>query len=723
MGLASVKQLNIQPDQQHARSTRYQKLRAFLRIWELYPIIFIAAFLRLYRINAARFSDDPAWIFRMARDAITYGLWPITSNRSTLGSLHPPFSVYLFMIPAAVSANPLWGEVMVGLLNTAAVILAYVFTRRYYGRLTATLTALLYATSILAILQSRYIWQPNLLPFFTMLFLFMLFRGVIDRRKGWLAPALVLLGMLYQVHESAIFLIIPFFFAMVFAFKTIRLREIVLAVLALLLLFTPFIYWIVASNFSDAKYLNIIAHKKAVTDTSAFQFYERFLSPYIKPMQFDIDQLSTDPKSVLVATPLSSLRGLLQQEHDIMPLLLICAIAMAGIQIVLPLRKTSLVGSTALRKNGLFKWWMDLLATPYRQGLVLLLSWQIVPLLVLLHHTFTLLRQDFIILLPGPFILIALLITGIIKWIEGHLPSWSVPTRWCMYAMAACIICAQFIGSTAVLLDNVNGYFDANQTVPVYYDLSSLQHALAEADQLAQQYHIHRIYLSNSDSTQMALPYLAEQLKTPTTIFDTSKCFVLPSSSSEPAIFLSQPYSPLDDTIVNSYTRATLVGEPPHLAGNPFKLYILTANPTPSPIWQSHPSGIQLLSSNVQQLQSSGSDQRWLITRWILLTSAPTAPRTLYTFNFQIQVSGRTKTVPNNISCALTSIQAGDQLLVFLKMSKSMPGVRSIAVGASSSTQVPASFKLGPLQLVSYYTHSIDQRRLHISVVGKSHKS
>jgi hypothetical protein len=291
-----------------------------------------------------------------------------------------------------------------------------------------------------------------------------------------------------------------------------------------------------------------------------------------------------------------------------------------------------------------------------------------------------------------------------------------------MYAMAACIICAQFIGSTAVLLDNVNGYFDANQTVPVYYDLPSLQHALAEADQLAQRHHIHRIYISNSDSTQMALPYLAEQLKTPTTVFDTSNCFVLPGSGSEPAIFLSQPYSPLDDMIVNNYTRATLVDEPPHLAGKPFKLYILTSNPTPLPVQQSHPSGIQLLSFNVQQLQSSSSDQRWLITRWRMLDSAPIAPRTLYTFNFQIQVSGRTKNVPNNVSCALTSMRAGDQLLVFLKLSTDTPVVRSIAVGASSLTQVPASFKLGPLKLVSYYTHDIDQKRLHISVIGKSSK-
>lgn len=717
MAIISVKRLDTQLDQQGDKSTPYQKVLALLCIGELYPIVFIAAFLRLYRIDTALFTIDEPLLFRMARDAIVYGLWPITSNRSNLRSLHPPLSVYLFMIPAAISANPLWAEVMVGLLNVAAVCLAYFFTRRYYGRLTATLTALLYSTSALAIFESRDIWQPNLLPFFTILFLFMLFSGVVDLRKGWFAPALVLLGILYQLHESAVFLVIPLFLAIIFAFKTIRPRDIVIATIVLSILFMPFIYWNFVSHFSDEKILNTVAQKKGLTDNSAFQFYERFLSPYIKPVEPDVDQLSTDPRSVLVASPLSYLRGLLQKEHDMMPQLLICAIAMATIQIVVPRRKTSLVGSTALRKIDLFNWWADLLATPYRKGLVLLLSWQIVPLLLLLHHNFMLLRQYFIILLPGQFILIALLITGIIKWVETHMPNWRVPTRWCMGTMAAYIICAQLIGSISVLIDTVSGHF----TTVSYYDLTSLQNALADADQLAQRYHIHRIYISSSYPTSVSLPYLAEQMKTPTTVFNAPACFVLPGSTSEPAIFVSQPDIPLIDMVISHYTKATLVDKPPHLGGNPFKIYILTADPKLSSRQPSRPSEIQLLSSYGQQFLSGGAGLQWVTTRWEVTDSAPTAPRTSYnySFNFQIQLSGRTKAPSTPVTCGLTSVRTGDQLLVSLKMSKNMPIVKHINTWVSFSTQAPIIFKLGSLKLVSYYIYSINQKKLSVVLQKK----
>jgi len=711
MGLVLNKQPNIQLDQQHAVFMPHQKLQIFLHMWEIYPILFITAFLRLYRIDTAAFMNDETIIFRMARDAISYGFWPITSNRSSLLAMNPPLVVYLFVIPAAVSANPLWGEIMVGLLNTTAVLLAYFFTRRYYGRLTATFTALFYATSVGAIIYSRSIWQQNLLPFFTMLLLFMFFRGVVDRRKGWLAPAILLLGMLYQLHGSAILLTIPLFFAMLFAFKTIRLRDIVLASILLLLLFAPFIYWNFATHFSDAKILQAVTYNQVVTDSSAFQLDRFFLSPYTENIYAHIDQLPTDPRSILVHRPLSLLRAFLQQVHDMMPQLLICAIAMAGMQIVLPWRKTSLAASSALRKYGFFKWWADFLATPYRQGLVVLLSWQTLPLLLLLHHSIELQTHYFIIFLPGQFILIALLITGLIEFIQRHLPDWSMPARWCLYATAAFIISAQLVGSTGALLDNVNGSFDGNETYPAFNDLSSLQHAIAEADWLAQQHHIRHIYISTSYATRSSLRYLAEQVKTPTTVFDTDSCFVLPSSPIEPAIFLSQPDSPLDDTIIKKYTKATLVDEPRRLGGNSFKLYILTTNPTPSPTLQSFTHGIQLLSSSAHQLQSIDSDQQWLITRWRMMASASTAPRTIYSFHFQIQ-SGSTKAVPASIGCALTSIRAGDQLLVLQETSRNTPVARSITIQASSSTQVPATFKLGSLNLVSYDTQNIDQKTL-----------
>ena len=101
-------------------------------------------------------------------------------------------AVYFLMIPALFSPDPLWATVMTALFNVAAVLLTYIFTRRYFGRLAATIAALLYATAQTTIVFSRFIWQPNLIAPFTVLFMFALFWGTVERRKGWLFPAMLL---------------------------------------------------------------------------------------------------------------------------------------------------------------------------------------------------------------------------------------------------------------------------------------------------------------------------------------------------------------------------------------------------------------------------------------------------------------------------------------------------------------------------------------------------
>src|SRR5438874_12623031 len=98
-----------------------EKFRSSLSThWEIYLILLVAAFLRLYQINTSEFDEDQAMIFRMAHDAIYHGLLPVTSNIASIRIVNPPGVIYLLMLPAALSADPLWAVVMVGLFNTAA---------------------------------------------------------------------------------------------------------------------------------------------------------------------------------------------------------------------------------------------------------------------------------------------------------------------------------------------------------------------------------------------------------------------------------------------------------------------------------------------------------------------------------------------------------------------------------------------------------------------------
>src|SRR5947209_577326 len=261
-------------------------LFSWLRTWEIYPIILIAGFLRLYRLDTTAFSSDQSMLFRMAYDALHHGLIPATSNGSSIYTLHPPLTVYFLMLPALLSADPVWAAAMTALFNVVAVLLTYLFTRRYYGRFAATIAAALYATAQTTIIFSRFIWQPTLLAPFTILFLFALFRGVVERRKGWLFPALFLLGIMYQLHELTLLLTLPLLVALLLAPRTIRLRDLVLAFIFLLLIFAPYLVWEVNTKFADLHTALGLARAHVQLDTKALTFYQRFLNAYYYDERF-----------------------------------------------------------------------------------------------------------------------------------------------------------------------------------------------------------------------------------------------------------------------------------------------------------------------------------------------------------------------------------------------------------------------------------------------------
>src|SRR5579883_413573 len=139
-------------------------LRSLWLYWEILPILFASVYFRLVNIDTAIFSSDEADVFRMARQAVVAGWLPLTSNRASLGNLNPSLVVYFFLLPASLSADPLWGQVLVALFNAAAIMLTYFFVRRYYGRLAGSVAALLFATAVGAWMFSRNIWPQNFLP-------------------------------------------------------------------------------------------------------------------------------------------------------------------------------------------------------------------------------------------------------------------------------------------------------------------------------------------------------------------------------------------------------------------------------------------------------------------------------------------------------------------------------------------------------------------------------
>src|SRR2546421_317027 len=668
-------------------------LSSWLRAWEIHPIILIASLLRLYRLDPTAFSYDQSMLFRMAYDAVHYGLIPATSNGSSIFTLHPPLTVYLLMLPAILSANPLWAAVMTALFNVVAVLLTYIFTRRYYGRLAASIAALLYATAQTTIIFSRFIWQPTLLAPFTILFLFAIFWGVVERRKGWLFPALVLLGVMYQLHELTLLLATLLLVALLLAPRTIRPRDLVLALIFLLLIFAPYLVWEVNTKFADIHTALGLARGHTQIDTKAVTFYQRFLNSYYYDERF-LGSSYYDPTGSASSLVFNFL-PILTWSRQILVFLLLGRFAIAGVFVSGSRRQIPFVR--------IYEWWMGLRADPARCGLVVLLVWQIVPVLLLSRHSAPIHQHYLLLVIPGPFILVGFCIARVSSWFHGRKPArlWR-GIGYAMYAIMALLLSVQLLGSTASLVDTVNGI---NSHIFGYDELGYLQHALQEADQLAQQRHLNRVYITMStyDDTLTAMPFLAESMRTPTTLFDAASCLVLPAPGAGPAVLLVRSTDKVVTALLTHFATVALVDQPPLLGTSPFQLYIVTpsVHSGRSEGGGQSTSGqngfvnhLQLFAPRAQQVSLSTSP--FLVTRWTLLRNEQPRLRTAYTYVMRARPD-----LPNagsiRSNCTLTSIRPGDKLITTFRLPQGSPLASSFSVTSQFLMTSPYTISLGPL--------------------------
>ncbi len=695
ISLKPSKKTNIEtpsPPSSNRLRTWFLRLLSFTAsTWEVYLILLVAGFLRFYQINTTELDEDQAKLYRLAYDAVHHALLPVTSNVASIGIANPPGVIYLFMPLAALSSNPMWGAALVGVFTTAAAVLTYFFARRYYGRFAGVAAALLYATAAGPLNYARFIWQPNLMPPFVVLFMFSLFRGVVERRKGWLWLALVLLGVLYQMHPTTFLLGVPLLAAIALAPGTLRWRDLLLACFLLLIIFLPYLVWEAFTGFADIQGIFTLTNRHAHFDTQAIHFYRYFLAPY--------DNLPDNMHSIVRA-----LAPLLPWLSIAILLLTLGGFVAAGLLCLLSGEEQSQISTIGGSGNVVQKafvtiveWWKALLATPYRCGLLLLLIWQIVPLLILSRHAISLHSQYFFMFMPGPFILIGILLDKAVAHIQAYGGRWT-SSRYVMYAIACIALVAQLVVSTAAVIDTSSGYFDDRsfQPYPYHNDLRSMQHALNEADQLAQQRHLSRVYITTDPATQTALRYLAEQMQTPTTLFDATSCLVLPNPAYGPAVLLVGPYDGLTGALLRQFASATLIDKPVRLGGAPYRLYIVASTTVQTSSSNEFTGDLRLLDTRISGLTHKGST--WLVTRWSLLHSEEPSYRTTYSYAMTA-IPGGVDQQSRGSKCTFTAIRAGDQLLVAFSLSRSSSTPVSVAIKARSFMTTPDNPYYGPFHL------------------------
>lgn len=171
------------------------------------PILLLAAFLRLYRIG-----DFMTFLGDEGRDVLVVkhileGDLTLLGPRASAGDFFLGPIYYYFMTPFLWLWNldPVGPSIMVALLGVATVFLVYWLGSTFFNKMTGIIAALFYAISPLVIVYSRSSWNPNVMPFFTIITLILLYYAVIKKKYVFFLGVGILLGIIMQLHYLGTF--------------------------------------------------------------------------------------------------------------------------------------------------------------------------------------------------------------------------------------------------------------------------------------------------------------------------------------------------------------------------------------------------------------------------------------------------------------------------------------------------------------------------------------
>jgi 4-amino-4-deoxy-L-arabinose transferase-like glycosyltransferase len=180
--------------------------------WWLIPLLGIlglAAYLRLYMISGyMTFLGDEGRDVLVVMHMIVNHKFTLLGPTASVGGFFLGPIYYYFMLPFlwAWKLNPVGPAIMVALFGIATVFLVFTVGKEFVSPLAGLVAASLYALSPLVIAYSRSSWNPNLVPFFSLLLMYLLWLAVEKKRASMLVWAGVVLGIGLQLHYLFLFL-------------------------------------------------------------------------------------------------------------------------------------------------------------------------------------------------------------------------------------------------------------------------------------------------------------------------------------------------------------------------------------------------------------------------------------------------------------------------------------------------------------------------------------
>lgn len=204
--------------------------------------------------------------------------------QTSIGNMYLGPYFYYLIAPALflLNYNPVGPAIFIALINIATVFLIYFVGKRWFNQSTGLISAFLFAISPVVIKYSNFIWNPNIMSFFSLLFVYFFFESFNSKKYHYFIYASLAFIMVMNSHYLGLALL-PFIglfwlFKLTKFIKTksIQLKPFLintfLAIFIFLISLTPQILFDIKHNGQNIKaLLNFFTYRETTVNIKTYK--------------------------------------------------------------------------------------------------------------------------------------------------------------------------------------------------------------------------------------------------------------------------------------------------------------------------------------------------------------------------------------------------------------------------------------------------------------------
>ena len=224
-------------------------------------IILLSLFLRLYGLEYSIYDHETVDPILRSQEILSGELYlgGFGGNQS-----FGPLLYYVLILPLLISKTIPFIYGFLGVLNTLSVIFLYFLLKSFFNEDIALVSTLLFAVSPWHIFYSRFVWNPNFLPLFVIIFFYFVFSAYYNRSKSGFLFSIFLFMVMLNFHLSPL----AFFPIILMLFYRFRL-DLRLLFLGFFILFLSLVPLFIFGGFSTP--MEVLNYTYSQNENTFFQ--------------------------------------------------------------------------------------------------------------------------------------------------------------------------------------------------------------------------------------------------------------------------------------------------------------------------------------------------------------------------------------------------------------------------------------------------------------------